>query len=69
MASECPHGAVPGGCHLCQPTPVAVERVPDSRPFATSYDGECAGCGFDVKAGETVRFANGGRFYHDRCTA
>lgn len=47
-------------CRLADPH----EREPDSRPFVARFDGECAGCGFDVRAGETVQFAAGGRLYH-----
>lgn len=67
MASECDHGAVLGGCHLCRDEP-AAERVPESRPFTARYDGECAGCGFDVRWGEIVQYRHGGRLYHERCT-
>lgn len=70
MAEVCAYSDLPvASCAHCQGAGhLAHEREPDSRPFAARLPGECAGCGFDIKPGETVQFAHGGRLYHLRCT-
>lgn len=66
--ADCPHGDDPLLCPPCQGPPGGTLRfvTPDSRPFSAQYDGECAGCGFDIRRGETVMY-RGGRLNHSGC--
>lgn len=53
----------PVSCAHCRGDDRPV-RTQSSHPFTAKFAGECAGCGFDVKVGDTVRFAHYGRLYH-----
>ena len=44
-----------------------VDRQGRSRLFPARYEGTCAGCGFDVRLGEQVRFLGGGQLVHEGC--
>jgi hypothetical protein len=58
-------------CTICHtPTHARGPALPGgqrSHPFTARYDGTCAGCGFDIRQGETVRYEADGRLVHGRC--
>lgn len=70
--SECMHGAVPGGCHLCRgDTPQTPSKPTIAALFYARYPGTCAGCGFTVDPGARAAYVNHGDrdlLYHARCT-
>lgn len=64
---SCPHELDPRACLSCrEPAPQRRHPEPVSRSFAARYDGECSGCGFDVRAGQQVRYT-GDQLTHATC--
>ena len=60
-AAECDHGSPVGACPVCEragrpPVREQVERATVwSWPFAATYPGDCASCGFRFEPGDLVR--------------
>lgn len=70
MSADCPHGAVtPDACHLCRPAPTDLHPThlrTTSALFVARFDSTCAGCDFDIRAGQAARYQNE-RLHHAGC--
>ena len=62
MTELCRHDLAPASCATC----AGLEDLPadGSHPFTARYDGTCAGCGFDIREGQRIRYHDG-RPVHD----
>lgn len=71
MADICDFsGVAPAGCAHCRNVPDATALLPaggNSATFRARHDGQCSGCGFDIRVGEHVRYIDD-RLTHTRCT-
>ena len=62
-------GVAPAGCAHCRQIPDATALLPaggNSATFRARFDSTCAGCDFDVRAGQHVRYADD-RLVHAGC--
>lgn len=60
-AERCPHDVHPRACSTCRQDDAIDRHIAGtaSRPFTARFDGVCRGCGFDIRAGEQVRYVDG----------
>ena len=64
MTEPCRHDLNPASCATCAGIEDLLNDDPPGRPFTARFDGTCAGCGFDIRVGERIRYREG-RTVHD----